>query len=36
MTMNIHGNYALLAVILAGAIMGLVIAGIAAHIPAGF
>ena len=34
--MNISSKYALLAVILAGAAMGLVIAGIASHIPAGF
>jgi len=34
--MNINGKYALAAVILAGVIMGLIIAGIASHIPAGF
>jgi hypothetical protein len=34
--MKINGKYAFLAVILAGVIMGLVIAEIASHIPAGF
>ena len=34
--MTIQGKYALLAVIAAGAAMGLIIAGIASHIPAGF
>lgn len=34
--MKINGKYALAAVILAGAIMDLIIAGIASHISAGF
>jgi hypothetical protein len=34
--MNISSKHALLAVIAAGATMGLIIAGIASHIPAGF
>jgi hypothetical protein len=33
---TIQGKYALLAVIAAGVAMGLIVAGLASHIPAGF